>query len=155
MFPPEGRESQDIGLVSLSVSSSGDSELKSNIAFTVHRTFGVLAEVISDSDAQQLGRVEDLSPGQNVDFSIRITDSGDSSSQTTWRIISPENLDVNTENGSVYGSWTYDITDSSGDSISVVRLSADAFEDINLDITMGNQVTAGTHTIYLRLLKKA
>ena len=154
MFPPEGRDSQDIGLVSLSVSSSGDSELKSNIAFTVHRTFGVLAEVISDSDAQQLGRVEDLSPGQNVDFSIRITDSGDSSSQTTWRIISPENLDVNTENGSVYGSWTYDITDSNGDSISVVRLSADAFEDINLDITMGNQVTAGTHTIYLRVTEE-
>ena len=49
LYPPADRESQDIGMVSMSVSSSGDSELKSNIDFTIHRTFGVLAEVISDS----------------------------------------------------------------------------------------------------------
>ena len=154
LYPPADRDSQDIGMVSMSVSSSGDSELKSNIDFTIHRTFGVLAEVISDSDAQQLGRVENLDPRDTVNFGIRITDSGDSASQTTWKIISPENLPENTQNGSIYGSWTYELTDETGESVTVLRLNSGEFGDISLSIELGNQVTAGIHVIYLRVTEE-
>ena len=154
LYPPADRDSQDIGMVSMSVSSSGDSELKSNVDFTIHRTFGVLAEVISDSDAQQLGRVENLDPRDTVNFGIRITDSGDSASQTTWKIISPENLPENTQNGSIYGSWTYDLTDENGESVTVLRLNSGEFGDITLSIELGNQVTAGIHVIYLRVTEE-
>ena len=154
LYPPADRDSQDIGMVSMSVSSSGDSELKSNIDFTIHRTFGVLAEVISDSDAQQLGRVENLNPRAVVNFGIRITDSGDSATQTTWKIISPENLPENTENDSIYGSWTYDLTDETGESVTVLRLNSGQFGDITLSMELGNQVTAGIHVIYLRVTEE-
>ena len=55
VYPPTDREAQDIGLVSLQITSSGDSELQTDSSFTVHRTFGILAETISDSDGGVLG----------------------------------------------------------------------------------------------------
>ena len=57
VYPPADREAQDIGLVSLQVTSSGDSELQTDSSFTVHRTFGILAETISDSDEGIWGRL--------------------------------------------------------------------------------------------------
>ena len=64
VFPPDQREAQDIGLVRVLVVSGNDADLRTEVAFTVHRTFGVLAEVISDSDAKSLGSVGPIAPAQ-------------------------------------------------------------------------------------------
>ena len=92
VFPPAEREAEDIGLVSLQITSSGETELRTDVSFTVHRTFGILAEVISDSDAGELGRVESVDPGDSVSYSVRVTDSSDVAGQTTWKLVNPKDL---------------------------------------------------------------
>ena len=70
VYPPTDREAQDIGLVSLDITSSGDSNLQTESSFTVHRTFGILAEVISDSDGGDLGTVGPVDPGESVSYTV-------------------------------------------------------------------------------------
>ena len=85
VLPPSDRDAQDIGLVDLTVSSNSDSELSTDVAFTVHRTFGILVEVIADIDGGTLGSVGPVAPGSSVYYNMRITDSTDTLGQTTWQ----------------------------------------------------------------------
>ena len=151
MFPPAERDAEDIGLVSLQVTSSGETDLRTDVSFTVHRTFGILAEVISDSDADELGRVESVNPGDSVSYSVRVTDSSDIAGQTTWKLINPKDLkrNIDAENG--YSSWDYRITDGSNNDIIILTLESESYSDINIDVTLPSNVEAGNHTIFVQI----
>ena len=151
LFPPAEREAQDIGLVSLQITSAGESDLRTDVSFTVHRTFGILAEVISDSDAGELGRVESVDPGDTVSYSVRVTDSTDTVGQTTWKLINPKDLERNKDIDIGYTNWDYSITDSSQNDVIVVSLESGSYADIELDIELPSNVEAGNHTVYLQI----
>jgi len=157
IFPPIDRDAQDIGLVKFSVSSTSDTELSTPIAFTVHRTFGILVEVIADSDGGILGTVGPVSPGSSVYYNMRITDSSETLGQTTWRIKNPAELDRNLEtpNGNPdYGTWDYELSNGTESNIVVVYLEPDEHADIQLDLTLRSKVEAGFHTVYVRVIEE-
>ena len=154
VFPPSERDAQDIGLVTVSVASEGDSELSTDVSFTVHRTFGVLVEVTADSDSGTLGTVGPVSPGASLWYQMRITDSSDTGGQTTWRIINPKDLDRNTEDDAPYGTWDYSISNGSQSDIVVVYLESDQYADLKLSMTIGDKVEAGNHTVYVRVVEE-
>jgi len=151
VYPPTDREAQDIGLISLDITSSGDSELETESSFTVHRTFGILAEVISDSDGGDLGTVGPIAPGDTLSYTVRISDTSDLAGETTWRIVNPKDLERNIDADMGYSSWDYTITDNQGNDIIVINLVADTYEDIVLGITLPENVEAGNQTVYLRV----
>ena len=151
LFPPAEREAEDIGLVSLQITSSGETELRTDVGFTVHRTFGILAEVISDSDAGELGRIESVDPGDTVSYSVRVTDSSDVAGQTTWKLINPKDLARNLDAEMGYSSWDYKITDGSNNDIIILTLESESYSDINVDMTLPSNVEAGNHTIYVQI----
>ena len=151
LFPPAEREAQDIGLVSLQITSAGESDLRTDVSFTVHRTFGILAEVISDSDAGELGRVESVDPGDTASYSVRVTDSTDTVGQTTWKLINPKDLERNKDSDIGYTNWDYSITDSSQNDVIVVSLESGSYADIELEIELPSNVEAGNHTVYLQI----
>tara|TARA_A100001388_G_C28774502_1_gene506351 strand:+ start:697 stop:3609 length:2913 start_codon:yes stop_codon:yes gene_type:complete len=151
LFPPAEREAQDIGLVSLQITSAGESDLRTDVSFTVHRTFGILAEVISDSDAGELGRVESVDPGDTVSYSVRVTDSTDTVGQTTWKLINPKDLERNKDSDIGYSNWDYSITDSSQNDVIVVSLESGSYADVELEIELPSNVEAGNHTVYLQI----
>ena len=70
IYPPNNRDDVDIGLFTIICFSTGDDDLSSMVSFTVHRTFGILAEVISDSDGQEIGSVGPVAPGDSVSFDV-------------------------------------------------------------------------------------
>lgn len=157
IFPPSERNAQDIGLVEFSVSSTSDTALSTAIAFTVHRTFGILVEVIADSDGGTLGTVGPVSPGSSMYYNMRITDSSETFGQTIWRIKNPAELDRNLETpegNPDYGTWDYEISNGSESNIVVVYLEADDYVDIKLDLTLRSKVEAGFHTIYVRVIEE-
>lgn len=159
VFPPEDRESLDIGLFSLAFSSTEDSELRTDVAFTVHRTFGILAEVIADSDGvgdeNLLGQVGPVSPNQDVWYNVRISDSSSTSrNETTWRIINPRDLSRNADNNPKYTAWEYSISNDTNDNIVVVSLPADGYVDIRLGVQLNGQVEAGEHIVYTRIIEE-
>ena len=151
IYPPVDRDAQDIGMVSFDTTSSGDSNLQTESRFTVHRTFGILAEVISDSDGGDLGTVGPIEPGQSLSYSVRVSDTSDLAGETTWRLVNPKDLKRNTDADMGYSSWDYTITDNQGNDIIVINLAADTYEDIVLGITLPENVEAGNQTIYLRV----
>ena len=153
IYPPLSRDDLDIGLVSIRVASTGDSELNSVVSFTVHRTFGILAEVLQDSDGQEIGRVV-ADPGETISFSIRVTDSTNSTNQNTWRVKSPGSLDKNTDVDPAYGTWNYSILDDNDSAVVALRLISGQSSDIIVTIDMRDQVTAGNHTLYLRITEE-
>ena len=159
VFPPEDRESLDIGLFSLAFSSTEDSELRTDVAFTVQRTFGILAEVIADSDGvgegNLLGQVGPVSPNQDVWYNVRISDSSSTSTtETTWRIINPRDLSRNADNNPKYTAWEYSISNDTNDNIVVVSLPADEYVDIRIGVQLNGQVEAGEHIVYTRIIEE-
>lgn len=159
VFPPEDRESLDIGLFSLAFSSTEDSELRTDVAFTVHRTFGILAEVIADSDGvgedNLLGQVGPVSPTQDVWYNVRISDSSSTSTtETTWKIINPRDLSRNADNNPKYTAWGYTISNDTNDNIVIVTLPADEYVDLRLGIQLNGQVEAGEHIVYTRIIEE-
>ncbi len=94
VYPPFERDAVDIGLIRLSVTSdsSSDEVLTTPVAWTVHRTFGIVGEVISDSDGGTLGQIGPVSPGSTVTYNVRITDSSDDAGTTNWVIKIPAAL---------------------------------------------------------------
>jgi len=155
IYPPTSRDDVDIGMVSINCFSVGNDTQSSISSFTVHRTFGILAEVIADSDGQEIGSVGPVAPGSEVTFDVRITDSTDNASQqNTWRIISPGSLEVNTDIDASYGAWDYSMTDENGSEIVAIRLMPGNYGDIKVTIDMREQVIAANHTLYLRVTEE-
>ena len=159
VYPPADRDGVDIGLFKLSVTSKEDSELRTDVAFTVHRTFGILVEVISDSDGtgedNPLGQVGPVTGSASVYFNLRITDSSDTGSgSTTWKIVNPRDVEQNAENNPKYAAWDYTISIGSNSNLVAVNLAPDEYIDMRLDITLRGQVEAGDHTIYTRIIEE-
>ena len=157
IYPPSERDEQDIGLVQFTVASTSDTELSTEVAFTVHRTFGILVEVIADSDGGTLGTVGPVSPGSSMYYNMRITDSSETLGQTTWRIQNPADLDRNLEEpdgNPDYGTWDYSLSNGSETNIVVVYLEPDEYVDVKLDITLRSKVEAGFHTVYVRVIEE-
>jgi len=158
IFPPATRDDVDIGIVTIACYSVGDVNLQSSVSFTVHRTFGILAEVIADSDGgQEIGKVGPVDPGSEVSFEVRITDSTDESGENTWRLISPGKLDKNTNEDTgnpSYGTWDYSIVDDNNSDVVAIRLSSGQTSDVEVTIKMRDRVEAGNHTLYLRVTEE-
>ena len=157
IYPPTNRDDVDIGMFTIICYSAGDDQLSSTVSFTIHRTFGILAQVISDSDGQEIGSVGPVEPGSEVSFDVRITDSTEVVGENTWRVISPGKLDKNTDEDTgdpAYGTWDYSITDDNGDDVVAIQLSSGETGDIEVVIKMRDQVLAGNHTLFLRVTEE-
>jgi hypothetical protein len=158
VYPPVDRESADIGLFSIAVTSQEDSDLRTDVSFTVHRTFGILVEVISDSDGvgddNPLGQVGPVGPDASVFYNLRVTDSSEGTGQTTWRLVNPRDVERNTEANPKYGSWDYTISNGSNTNVVVVQLAPDQHADLRLDLTVQGQMEAGEHTVYMRIIEE-
>ena len=157
--PSSDRDDPDIGQIEIEVISEGNSSLRTTVAFTIQRTFGIHAEVSQDCDGTPLGhiRVALCSPGSGnavVDFRVRITNSmTGGESATWWRIQNPSSLQENLENDPAYGQWQFTITDDSGDSVPRISLGPGDFSEVFVTAILTNQVVAGNHTIYLRIIE--
>ena len=159
VYPPADRDGVDIGLFKLSVTSKEDSELRTDVSFTVHRTFGILVEVISDSDGtgegNPLGQVGPVTGDATVYFNLRITDSSDTESgSTTWKIVNPRDVEQNADNNPKYTAWDYTISNGSNSNLVAVNLAPDEYLDMKLEITLRGQVEAGEHTVYTRIIEE-
>ncbi|MEC7111921.1 MAG: hypothetical protein VXW72_00160, partial [Candidatus Thermoplasmatota archaeon] len=157
VYPPFERNAVDIGLVRLSVTSdsSTDEVFTTPVAWTVHRTFGIVGEVISDSDGGTLGQIGPVSPGSTVTYNVRITDSSDDAGTTNWVIKNPAALQRNIDNDPGYATWMYEITDIEGNIALVAPLTGGQYYDIEVEITIRQQVEAGTHIVYLQVAEEA
>ena len=156
VYPPFERDAVDIGLIRLSVTSdsSSDEVLTTPVAWTVHRTFGIVGEVISDSDGGTLGQIGPVSPGSTVTYNVRITDSSDDAGTTNWVIKNPAALQRNIDNDPGYATWMYEITDIEGNIALVAPLTGGQYYDIEVEITIRQQVEAGTHIVYLQVAEE-
>ena len=151
VYPPSSRDDADIGMLNVEILSTGDSERKAEVFFTVHRTFGILAEVFADSDGGDLGTIGPISPTDTATFDIRITDSTDEIGERRWLIVNPARLDENTDLNPAYASWNFEITDSNGSNAIVATLGANQTFEIEMTVQINGQIEAGNHTIYLRV----
>ena len=157
VYPPFERDAVDIGLIRLSVTSdsSTDEVFTTPVAWTVHRTFGIVGEVISDSDGGTLGQIGPVSPGSTVTYNVRITDSSDDAGTTNWVIKNPAALQRNIDNDPGYATWMYEITDIEGNIALVAALTGGQYYDIEVEITIRQQVEAGIHVVYLQVAEES
>jgi hypothetical protein len=157
VYPPFERDAVDIGLIRLSVTSdnSVDEVFTTPVAWTVHRTFGIVGEVISDSDGGILGQIGPVSPGSTVKYNVRITDSSDDAGTTNWVIKNPAALQRNIDNDPGYATWMYEITDIEGNIALVAPLTGGQYFDIEVEITIRQQVEAGMHVVYLQVAEES
>ena len=157
VYPPFERDAVDIGLLRLSVTSDSSTEevFTTPVAWTIHRTFGIVGEVISDSDGGTLGQIGPVSPGSTVTYNVRITDSSDDAGTTNWIIKNPAALQRNIDNDPGYATWMYEITDIEGNIALVAPLTGGQYYDIEVEITIRQQVEAGTHVVYLQVAEES
>ena len=157
VYPPFERDAVDIGLIRLSVTSDSSTEevFTTPVAWTVHRTFGIVGEVISDSDGGTLGQIGPVSPGSTITYNVRITDSSDDAGTTNWVIKNPAALQRNIDNDPGYATWMYEITDIEGNIALVAPLTGGQYFDIEVQITIRQQVEAGTHVVYLQVAEES
>ena len=156
VYPPLERNAVDIGLLRFTVTSDGSSEetLSTSVGWTIHRTFGILAEVISDSDSGSLGTVGPVSPGSTVVYNVRITDSSEDAGTTNWVIKNPSAVQRNIDEDPSYATWMYDITDVDGNIALVASLTGGQYVDVKVEMTVRQQVEAGLHTIYMQVAEE-
>ena len=157
VYPPLERDAVDIGLLRFTVTSDGSTEetLSTSVGWTIHRTFGILAEVISDSDAGSLGTVGPVSPGSTVVYNVRITDSSENSGTTNWIIKNPSAVQRNIDQDPSYATWMYELTDLEGNIALVASLTGGQYVDIKVEMTVRQQVEAGFHTIYMQVAEES
>ena len=157
VYPPLERDAVDIGLLRFTVTSDGSTEetLSTSVGWTIHRTFGILAEVISDSDAGTLGTVGPVSPGSTVVYNVRITDSSENAGTTNWVIKNPSAVQRNIDEDPGYATWMYDVTDVEGNIALVASLTGGQYVDIKVEMTVRQQVEAGLHTIYMQVAEES
>lgn len=150
------RSLDDIGTLTLSITSVGNSSKQAEINVTVHRTFGIRAEVEDDDDGAPFGFVDDVRPGQPVRMRVQISDSrSDGTQLQTWRLRDPGSLDENRDVDDNYETWTYGYTTTDGTPVWSVQLSPGETVDIWLEITTEPGATAGNHTIIVRIQEES
>ena len=69
-----------------------------------------------------------------------------------WLLKNPASLQENLERDTKYGNWEYRITNSDGEAVPRVSLGPGDFTEVFLSVTMTNQVDAGNHTVFLRIV---
>ncbi len=157
--PSNDRADDDLGLIEIEVTSSGNSSLRSTVLFTIQRTFGIRAEVTYDCDGSPLGQIEvsQCSPGDDnavVDLRARIISSANSGDTALWwRIQNPATLEENLDIDSRYGQWQFRIEDGNQEAVPRVSLSPGGFVEVDVTVTLTTQVVQGNHTIYLRIIE--
>ena len=157
--PSTDRDDPDIGEIEVEVISNGNSSLRTTVIFTIQRTFGINAEVSQDCDGSPLGHIQVslCSPSSGnavVDLRVRITNSMTSGeSASWWRIQNPASLEENTDRDPAYGQWQFMILDEDGDAVPRVSLGPGDFTEVFVTVTLTSQVTAGNHTVYLRIIE--
>ena len=157
--PSDDREDDDIGQIELEIISEGNASLRSTILFTIQRTFGIRAEVSHDCDGTPLGQIEvslcsSNSDNPTVDLRARITNTMENDQTSTqWRIQNPASLDKNLDINPVYGQWQFTVKDKDGVSVPRVTLGPDDYTEVFVSITLTDQVEAGNHTVYLRIIE--
>jgi hypothetical protein len=157
--PSNDRADDDVGLIEIEVTSSGNSSLRSTVLFSIQRTFGIRAEVSQDCDGSPLGQIDVslCSPGSDnaeVDLRVRIISSANSGDTALWwRIQNPATLQENLDISSAYGQWQFRIEDENKDSVPRVSLSPGGFIEVAVTVTLTTQVEQGNHTIYLRIIE--
>ncbi len=156
--PSSDREDPDIGMIELEVISSGNASLRTTVAFTIQRTFGIRAEVSQDCDGTPLGHIQvslcSSAEDPEVNLRVRITNSmttGESATQ--WQIINPVNLADNTDRNPAYGQWQYRILDENSSAVPIVSLGPGDYTEVFVKVTLTNQVVVGNHTVYLRIME--
>lgn len=165
VYPPAGRDGEDLGVLEIEVSSSGDSELSSTVSITLHRTFGVYAEVVYDPFGSPDGHIgpfetkcASISDSCQLDLTVRITaQEGNGNAQvSSWQIRDPSTLEKNleVENGA-YARWEWGITFAGNGSIAnKVDLAQGSSSDINLQVSYTQGLKAGNHTMFLRVIEE-
>jgi len=157
--PSGERDDSDIGQIELEIISEGNASLRSTILFTIQRTFGIRAEVSHDCDGTPLGQIEvslcaPNSDNPTVDLRARITNTMENDQTSTqWRIQNPASLDKNIDINPVYGQWQFTVKDKDGTSVPRVTLGPDDYTEVFVSVTLTDQVEAGNHTIYLRIIE--
>jgi uncharacterized membrane protein len=157
--PSDDREDSDIGQIELEIISEGNASLRSTISFTIQRTFGIRAEVSQDCDGTPLGQIEvslcsSNSDNPTVDLRARITNTMENDQTSTqWRIQNPASLGKNLDINPVYGQWEFTVKDKDGVSVPRVTLGPDDYTEVFVSITLTDQVEAGNHTVYLRIIE--
>jgi len=157
--PSDDREDSDIGQIELEIISEGNASLRSTIIFTIQRTFGIRAEVSQDCDGTPLGQIEvslcaPNSDNPTVDLRARITNTmEDDQASTQWRIQNPASLLKNLDINPVFGQWQFTVKDKDGISVPRVTLGPNDYTEVFVTITLTDQVEAGNHTLYLRIIE--
>ena len=159
--PSNDRADEDLGLIEIEVTSSGNSSLRSTVLFTIQRTFGIRAEVAYDCDGSPLGHIDVSLPqcltgtDSTVEpFRVRIVSSANSGDTAIWwRIQNPATLQENLDISTIYGQWQFRIEDENQEAVPRVSLSPGGFVEVFVTATLTSQVEQGNHTIYLRIIE--
>ena len=151
--PSNDRADDDLGLIEIEVTSSGNSSLRSTVMFTIQRTFGIRAEVTYDCDGSPLGQI-DVDTCDDVKLRARIISSANSGDTALWwRIQNPATLQENLDVSPIYGQWQFRIEDDNNEAVPRVSLSPGGFVEVYVTVTLTTQVEQGNHTIYLRIIE--
>ncbi|MDC0852167.1 hypothetical protein OAQ40_03815 [Euryarchaeota archaeon] len=151
--PSNDRADDDLGLIEIEVTSSGNSSLRSTVMFTIQRTFGIRAEVTYDCDGSPLGQI-DVDTCDDVKLRARIISSANSGDTALWwRIQNPATLQENLDVSPIYGQWQFRIEDENNEAVPRVSLSPGGFVEVYVSVTLTTQVEQGNHTIYLRIIE--
>ena len=151
--PSNDRADDDLGLIEIEVTSSGNSSLRSTVMFTIQRTFGIRAEVTYDCDGSPLGQI-DVDACDDVKLRARIISSANSGDTALWwRIQNPATLQENLDVSPIYGQWQFRIEDDNNEAVPRVSLSPGGFVEVYVTVTLTTQVEQGNHTIYLRIIE--
>ena len=157
--PSLDREDDDIGEIEIEVISGGNASTTTKVSFTIQRTYGIRGEISQDCDGTPLGHMEVAlcAPGQDrpvLEFRARITNSDTELGPASWWLLkNPASLQENLERDTKYGNWEYRITNSDGEAVPRVSLGPGDFTEVFLSVTMTNQVDAGNHTVFLRIVE--
>ncbi len=166
--PSSNRDDPDKGLLILEVLSGGNGTKKSEISFTVQRTYGVHAEVVYDCDSLPYGVIDlSISTCTGSTFSqetmrVKVTNSMQTGSEViTWQIKNPSSLDKEltfddgqvVNQGTYYDNWDFDFYDQNGSVTPYVQLSSGDSQEIKIVMSAGSGVKAGNHTLFLRILE--
>ncbi len=157
--PSLDREDDDIGEIEIEVISGGNASTSTKVSFTIQRTYGIRAEISQDCDGTPLGHMEVAlcAPGQDrpvLEFRARITNSDTELGPASWWLLkNPASLQENLDRDTKYGNWEYRITNSDGEAVPRVSLGPGDFTEVFLSVTMTNQVDAGNHTVFLRIVE--